>query len=105
MPIKGKREGIFIIGKDNSNFVISTGNFIENSKKEQLDYTLKKINDLSKAELKTLYFDKLKELKKSESIGTGLGLIDISRTVKKPINYNFFDIDDNKSFFTISMTM
>jgi len=39
------------------------------------------------------------------SKGAGLGLIEMARKGSEPIEYSFLSIDDNFSFFTISVVV
>lgn len=101
--VDGIKEGIFIIGKNNGNFVMSTGNLIHKDKIPPLEKHLKKLNLMEKNELKELYLSILKEGALSEKGGAGLGLIEISRRRKKPIDFCFEKIDNDKNFFAISV--
>ncbi|HAN19959.1 MAG: hypothetical protein A2X13_10920 [Bacteroidetes bacterium GWC2_33_15] len=94
-------EGIILLGKSESNYTINTGNFIENDKVDALRERLQNLNDLSKDQLKDLYFSKLKERYIPEMKGAGIGLIDIARRITSPLVYNFTKIDARKSFVTI----
>lgn len=97
------KEAIFLIGKTNGNYVMSTGNYIEKSKVAYLKSHLEKLNTMEKKELKALYLSILKEGALSEKGGAGLGLIEISRRRKKPIEFSFSEIDEHKYFFAISV--
>jgi len=56
---------------------------------------------LSKEDLKSLYFSKLKERYIPESNGAGIGLIDLARKIASPFVFDFHPVDDQKSFFSI----
>jgi len=98
-----KKEGIFLIGRSDTYYVINTGNLIKNEEvdvlKEQLDY----INELNGKELKELYLCKLRERNIPNSNGAGIGLIDIARRLISPINYSIQKIDDKKSFLSFNV--
>jgi Family of unknown function (DUF6272) len=103
--VDGIKEGIFIIGKSNGNFIMSTGNFIEKENIPELKAHIEKLNKMEKTELKELYLSILKEGALSQKGGAGLGLIEISRRRKKPLDYCFDDIFDDKHFFGISVVI
>jgi len=94
-------EGIILLGRSNKGYIINTGNYIENNKVEVLRNHLTKLNSMSKEDLKSLYFSKLKERYIPESNGAGIGLIDLARKIATPFVFNFHPIDDQKSFFSI----
>lgn len=100
--IKYPKTGIFIIGRDNGEYVISSGNFIKNSKIDSLKSRLDKINNLDKAGLKAFYQDLLRKAKRITNKATpGLGLIDIARKSDQKLEYNFEKINDEISYFAL----
>lgn len=94
-------EGIILLGGSKKGYQINTGNYIENSKVEKLKNHLTKLNSMSKEDLKTLYFSKLKERYIPESNGAGIGLIDLARKISSPFVFEFYPVDSHRSFFSI----
>ncbi len=93
---------IFMIGEQEDNYEISTGNFLLNNEVESLQQKLDQVNNLDKAGLKALY----KELIKgrdglSTKGGAGLGLVDIARKSGHKIDYSFSEFDDSHTFFSL----
>jgi Family of unknown function (DUF6272) len=99
----GIKEGIFLLGKKSDGFVINTGNFIETSKVEGLKEKLDSLTGYDMAELKALYRKTLVEGRLSEKGGAGIGMIDIFKTSKEPMQYKFTRIDDKKTFYAVSV--
>jgi len=99
------KEGIFSVSHNDEKYVISTGNYIENSKIEKLKEHLNKINSLNTDELTELYLHQLKYGDETADGGAGIGLIDIARLLTEKIDYSFAKISDNLSFFTIHVTL
>jgi hypothetical protein len=96
---------IFIIGQDGNEFFISSGNTIKVSKVENLKRKLDQINNLDRDGLKQLHMQAIKEsLKKQESNNAGLGLISIARKSAKKLDYQFFPVDQDNSFFSFQAT-
>jgi hypothetical protein len=94
---------IVTIGKTETggNYVCS-GNQIQNSDISKLVQVLEEINKLDKEELKKMYKNKRKqEVTSMEGPGAGLGLIDIARKVRQPLEYSFTEVDSQFSFFTL----
>jgi hypothetical protein len=98
-----KKEGIFLIGRSDNYFTINTGNLIKNEDVKNLKKQLEFIGNLNGKELKELYLSKLRERNIPNSIGAGIGLIDIARRLISPINYSIQQIDDKKSFLSFNV--
>ena len=97
------RSAIFMIGKVNGMYNIITGNYIKVGNIESLQKKLDHINTLTREELKDYYKQVLDNGMMSEKGGGGLGMIDIARKTGQKLNYNFLDVDDTYSFFTLNI--
>jgi len=97
------KEGIFLIGKKDDQYYISSGNLIENKKIDSLKNHLNKLNGLDKDSLKGLHKKILKESKISTKGGAGLGLVFIARKSSEKIRFDFISIDDKSSFFSLKV--
>ncbi|MDH5680431.1 MAG: SiaB family protein kinase [Spirochaetota bacterium] len=98
--------GTIVIGKNKAeSFYIMSGNLIESSQKDTLLKRLEKIHHLDKVELKALYKEQMRKEPEPESLGAGLGLIDIALKASEEIEYLIQDIDEIYSFFTIKVTI
>ena len=100
---KRARTAIFMIGKDDSNYNIMTGNYILSKNIEALTAKMDKVNSLSVDELKVLYKEILNNDQYSEKGGGGLGLVDMARKTGQKLGYNFKKIDDDYSFFSLDI--
>lgn len=96
------KDGIFSLSKQGENYMVSTGNNMDNARVEVLKKHLDKINRLNYDELEDLYSEILMESLDNETDNTGLGLIKLAQIKHKPFEFYFEKIDDQKSFFTIS---
>jgi hypothetical protein len=97
------RSAIFMIGKLNSQYTIFTGNYIANENIKGLKNRLDEVNSLTKEELKEYYKQVLNNGEMSLKGGGGLGMIDIARKTGEKLDYNFLEIDDKISFFTLNI--
>lgn len=95
--------GTIIIVKDNSRYIISTGNFIRSTKIKYLKDKIDKINSLSREELKDMYKFILNHQKLSAKGGGGLGLVDIARKTGNKLNYTFYPVSDEFYFFNLDI--
>ena len=99
-----KKEGIFQIGFDKNKFHIGTGNFIANNEVEALKKNIDSVNSKTKEELNELYRKYLREGGNTTKTGSaGLGLIDLARETDDPIKYDFSKINDEYSFFSLTV--
>ena len=95
-------KGIFVILKEIDNYVISSGNIIENSKVLALKTLLESINNNDKDGLKELYKTQIKEGRISEKGGAGLGLIDMARKSGNKLDFRMMEINSEFSFFILT---
>ncbi len=94
-------KGLFVIGRKEDSYFVLTSNKILNSKTEQLQGMIKKINLSTKEELKEMYKKQIKEGTLSDKSGAGLGLIDIARKTGQKYQYQFLPIDEKYCFFIL----
>lgn len=100
----GERKfGMFSLSKNDSKYIILIGNFVKNESKPILKARIDKINGLTKEELKEFYKSVLNNQKFSEKGGGGLGLIDIARKTGNKIVYEFEDVNEDFSFFSMEV--
>jgi hypothetical protein len=97
------RSAIFTIGKLDNKYSIITGNYILNENISGLRNRLDEVNSLSKEQLKEYYKKVLNNGEMSLKGGGGLGMIDIARKTGEKLEYNFLEIDNKVSFFTLNI--
>jgi ferredoxin-fold anticodon binding domain-containing protein len=95
------KTGIFLIGNDQNQYFITSGNGIANENIPALKSLIDNINSLNQDELKQLHKEKMRETAISDKGGAGLGFIDIARKTGNPLEYHFEPIDDKTSFFLL----
>jgi hypothetical protein len=101
--IDGERKGVFLIGLKNNQFNIGTGNYIAVEKIEDLKRQLDLVNGMSQEQLNNLYRKYLREGRNDDKGSAGLGLIDLARETEENIEYEFFPVTDEYSFFTLTV--
>jgi len=102
---KNEKEGIFILSEEGDNFIVNGGNFIQNKNSIGLKKYLKNLSQMSKKQLKDIYLKILRGNGIPEEISGGLGLIDVFRESKKPVEYKFIKINEKISFYTIKIVI
>ncbi|MBW8051455.1 MAG: hypothetical protein FVQ77_14170 [Cytophagales bacterium] len=95
-------QGIFMIGKNQNEFITATGNFILNHYVASLKKLLDNINDMGKEGVKKRFKEVLKESKSSDH-GGGLGFLDIARKSERKFEYHFHPVDKKYSFFSFQV--
>lgn len=94
--------GIVTIGRNEEGYFICSGNLIEKADAEKLATELDSLISMQKDQLKKRYKEQMKKELPPDSLGAGLGLIDIARKSSKPLNYSLQNVDD-LLFFTLTV--
>jgi hypothetical protein len=100
-----KNSAIFMIGKHANEYIITTGNPINNDKVEGLNKKLQQINGLDKEGLKSLYKEIIKNGDLSDKGGAGLGFVDMARKSGQKLEFDFHPINEKISFFSLKTTI
>ncbi len=95
--------GVLVITRENAEYKVSTGNFINSAKIKYLKEKIDKINSLSRDELKDMYKFILNHQKLSAKGGGGLGLVDIARKTGSKLTYSFYNYNNNYYFFNLEI--
>lgn len=96
-------DGICIIGEENENYYVLCGNLIDNNKVNNLKEKIDMLNKMDKEELKQYYKQQRRKQPPMDSKGAGLGLIDLARKAKMPLEYNIKGQNDTLSFFSLKV--
>lgn len=99
----GPRSVLVMVVKNEEGFLVQTGNYIEKSLAAELENRLIKINSLNREELREYYQETLSNGSVSEKGTAGLGMIDIARKSGNKLEYEFLEIDDKYSFFSLNV--
>jgi hypothetical protein len=97
--------GIFMVSKGETEYTVTTGNAIDNTRIETLKELLEHINKLDKEDLNELYKKQIREGRLSDKGGAGLGFIDIARKTGRKLEYHFLPITEDVSFFLLTSTI
>ena len=94
---------VAMIRYENNNFLLSTGNLILNSQIDNLKEKLETVNRYDKVGLKELFRESLSEQDISSNSTGNMGLIDMARKSGSKLIYQFETVNDNYSYFTLSI--
>jgi hypothetical protein len=95
------RFGVLLVGRREEDFFICCGNMILSEDVERLRTSLDSIQKMERDELKKLWKQSLRNGPPEGSKGAGIGFIDIAWRARKGIEFDFTDIDQEHSFFTL----
>jgi hypothetical protein len=76
-----------------------------NSSIEHLREKIEKMNAMTPEQLRAYYQEMLSVAELSEKGGAGLGILDMARKSRMPLEYEFIPIDDNYSFFILAISI
>jgi len=95
------KAGLFYISETKEKYMLNTGNYIKNDKIPVLTEKLNYINGLRNEELDNFYNERLLNFEIDSSKGAGLGMIDIRLKTDGLLEYNFLNVNDKYSFYTL----
>lgn len=98
-------EGIILVSKTPTGYRLAGGNYISVTNVEHLKNKLESVADLNSEQLIELYKNTLMSKDESESGNAGIGLIEMCKYSTEKIRYSFHPIDENISFFSLSITI
>lgn len=98
--------GYLSVESTHDGYQIISANCVLNAKRNELEDTLKSINNLDTPEdLKSLYNKVISNKACRIRGGAGLGLIDVARKSTGKLNYSFDVMNDDYSFFTLNVAI
>jgi Family of unknown function (DUF6272) len=95
------RTALLMIGKEEKDYYVITGNHILNDRISDLKRKLERVNQSDRQELKALYQEILANEPMSEKGTAGLGMIDIARKSGQKLGFDFHPVNDKYSFFSL----
>ncbi|KAF2956589.1 hypothetical protein AS160_05170 [Marinitoga sp. 38H-ov] len=98
---KNISDSIILIGKDNNNYFICSGNTIKKEHMLELKNKLEKINSLNKNEIKKIYKEKLKNHIYNENGSAGLGLLEMAKRSCDKFKYDFIKLNEKYYYFVL----
>ena len=97
------KKGIFLIGHNEEEHFITTGNSIDMKSVVPLREILDNINSLDATGIKKLYFEAMENSELGETGGAGLGFIDMAKKTGTKYEYYFEPENENSCFFVLTM--
>lgn len=102
----GIRDGIILIGEDDSSIFVQAGNVVNDLEVSEFKSWLEELSKMSDAELREMHQTRMKEsVTLEDKTKSGLGLIEIARAIAGPWHFQFDNVDDAHSFFSLSVNL
>ena len=95
--------GLILVGMEAESFFVLCANTVTFKQKEQLQARLTTLASMDKDTLRGIYRKKLKEPPEEGSLGGSIGLIEVARRSSRPLEFDFFDLADQRSFFCLKV--
>ncbi|MBJ7262715.1 MAG: hypothetical protein JHC61_02785 [Burkholderiaceae bacterium] len=97
---------VVIARDEDGHYVVSAGNLVAVADGERLVARVRALAPLDKAELKAAYKTQLRMPRDPEAAtGAGLGLIDIARRARQPMDATLTPHDSEHAFFSLSVVI
>ena len=94
--------GVLHLGVDNDMYYLQSSNAVDTHKVENIQIQLERMNSHIKTELRKFYkFRRRRGNPNKDSQGAGLGMIEIAKRTSNPIDFDFKELGDGISFFTM----
>ncbi|MBE9607684.1 hypothetical protein IAI18_22665 [Acetobacteraceae bacterium H6797] len=93
--------GLIVVGKEGDRYFVVCGNEVPREDAPRLSERLKALATMTPEELKQHYRAKLREPPEEGSLGGSIGLIEIARRASAPVEFDFQDISEARSFFCL----
>lgn len=97
--------GQILVQREEDGFIVACSNRITTQQAERIRQKVEQINAMSKTELKDYYRRQRKAGPDKESMGAGLGFIEMARKAKKPLAIDFSPLDDTASLFSVTVNV
>lgn len=96
-----REEGIFLISRSMGTYQICLGNIIDNRKVDGLRRFVKRISELNSIELDDFYYKTIQGFDQNSKVALKKGVVDIGSVIAEKFTYDFHQIDDDITFFSI----
>jgi len=103
---KAVSEGIIVVGCESGRYYVLCGNIVPNQKVNSIAKQLSQLQKMDKEALNKYYREQRRKAPYADdSQGAGLGFIEMARRSITPIEFNFQQVDDVFSFFSLKTSV
>jgi hypothetical protein len=95
------RSGVLVLGIESGKYFVCCGNYIPIKRADPLARELSMIREMTPKAISQLYRQRRKANPPSDSVGAGLGLIEIARRSSGPLIFDIRPVNDQIAFFSV----
>lgn len=103
--VSGAPGVFFLRQKDNDDFTLTSGNYIEEEDGEKMKQNLEFINSMSQDEISEYYDRILLDIELGDSKKSGLGLSDLRIKSGRKLEYSFHEVEEGNHFYILQTTV
>ncbi|HAM11595.1 MAG: hypothetical protein A2X05_00840 [Bacteroidetes bacterium GWE2_41_25] len=96
---------LVVYSKTDNGYTVSTGNVIPNENIDILKSKLDEVNNLATEDIRNVYRQMLNNAELSSKGGAGLGLIEMAKKTGNRLDYAFYTINKEFSYYILSKTV
>lgn len=97
--------GVIAISRNEQDYCVNSGNIVFNKDIAELKEKLDKVLSMGDESLKHYFKEMMKREIDKETGTAGLGLVQLARKASRPIRYQFEPVDNDFSFYTLTVTV
>ncbi len=98
-------EATVVIARAGEDYIVASGNLVRKNDIPGLQAHLEHLDSLDAQGLKQLYKSVLRTPRDPDASGAGLGLIDMARRARAPLDWDTVSVDDAHVFFSLRVTV
>jgi hypothetical protein len=94
--------GQILVSHDKDGFIVSCGNSVTKDAEPKIREKIETVNNLNRDQLKAYYKEQRRRPSRPDSLGAGLGFIEMARKSSCPLTYSFDPLDNGMLFFVVN---
>lgn len=99
------RIGTLVMGYEEGHYFLISGNMVGTSDVGPLRERLTTLRNMTKPEIKKAYKEQIRKDREIGKRGAGLGLMEMAKKASKPMEFDFQEMNESMSFFSLKVTI
>ncbi len=97
--------GQILVSRKGRGFVVSCGNPVAPPVESKIRTKIENLNSMDREQLKAYYKEQRRKTQDTDSMGAGLGFIEMARKASGPLTYSFEPLDNGMVFFVVNVCL
>lgn len=97
--------GFLLVSETDNYYMVSSSNIVVTEETKPVMERCAYINSLNEKELKEYYKEQRRQPPRKDKPGANIGLIDMVRRSKNPLEVSLYELDDERSVFNLSVKL